>query len=249
MIQAIIIDDEIDARKALKLTVEKHCPNISIEGVYATPEEGIKAIKEINPQLVFLDIQMPRMSGFDLLKQAPPLTFEVIFVTAYDQYAIKAVRFSALDYLLKPVDIDDLRLAVERAKERLGKKPNPYRYQSVFQNMQHHNGRIEKLAVPTTEGIDFYNVRDIICCIAEGSYTTLHVKDRSRQTISQNLKHFESILVDSGFCRVHHSSLINLDHIQKYIKGEGGYVIMTDDHRIDISRRKKDEFIKLLNKI
>jgi two-component system LytT family response regulator len=189
------------------------------------------------------------MSGFDLLQQLSPLTFEVIFVTAHDQYAIKAIRFSALDYLLKPVDVDDLMHAVKKVQERLQHKNSAFQYQSVLNNIQFRSGKIEKLAVPSFEGIDFFNTDDIIYCQADGNYTTLFLKNKQSKLISRNLKDFESLLVESGFCRVHHSSLINMKHIQKYVKGEGGYVILTDNHHVDISRRKKEEFLNMLDKL
>ncbi len=249
MIQTLIIDDEDDAREALKIAIGKYCPDVSILDVCETPERGLAAIQQLKPELVFLDVQMPHMSGFDLLQQVSPVTFEVIFVTAHDQYAIKAIRFSALDYLLKPVDVDDLMHAVGKVRERLSRKNSADQYQSVLNNIQYRSGKIERLAVPTLEGIDFFNTDDIIYCQADGNYTTLFLKNKPHKLISRNLKDFESLLMESGFCRVHHSSLINMKHIQKYVKGEGGYVILTDNHHVDISRRKKEEFLSLLDKL
>lgn len=249
MIHTLIIDDEADGRNALRIAIEKYFPEVAIKGIYETPEKGLEAIRSTTPDLVFLDVQMPHMSGFDLLKQVSPFNFEVIFVTAHDQYAIKAIRFSALDYLLKPVDIDDLRAALEKAKERLHHKNAQHQYQSVLHNIGHKAGKIERLAVPTQEGIEFYNTADIIFCEAEGSYTQLILTHKRKQLVSRNLKDFESLLAESGFCRVHHTYLINIRHVQKYIRGEGGYVIMTDNHHVDISRRKKEEFLQLLDKL
>ncbi|QHT70580.1 response regulator transcription factor [Rhodocytophaga rosea] len=249
MIHTLIIDDEADGRNALRIAIEKYFPEVSIKGIYETPEQGLEAIRTTTPDLVFLDVQMPHMSGFDLLKHVSPFNFEVIFVTAHDQYAIKAIRFSALDYLLKPVDIDDLRVALEKVKERLHHKNAQHQYQSVLHNIQHKAGKIERLAVPTQEGIEFFNTADIIFCEAEGSYTQLILTQKRKQLVSRNLKDFESLLADSGFCRVHHTYLINLRHVHKYIRGEGGYVIMTDNHHVDISRRKKEEFLQLLDKL
>ncbi|MEK6480560.1 LytTR family DNA-binding domain-containing protein [Catalinimonas sp. 4WD22] len=249
MIRAILIDDETDAREALSIAIEKYCPEVAILGVYDHPQKGLTAIQELQPDLVFLDVQMPHMSGFDLLQQASPLSFEVIFVTAHDQYAIKAIRFSALDYLLKPVDVDDLMHAVAKVKERLLQKNSAPQYQSVLNNIQYRSRKIDRLAVPTLEGIEFFETDDIIYCQADGNYTRLFLKDSLSRLISKNLKDFESLLASSGFCRVHHSSLINMKHIRKYVKGEGGYVILTDNHHVDISRRKKEEFLGLLNKL
>lgn len=248
-IRSIIIDDEADGRDALRIALEKYFPELRIEGSYASPEEALTAIREQNPDLVFLDIQMPQMSGFDLLRKIDPLTFEVIFVTAYDQYAIKAIRFSALDYLLKPVDLDDLRSAIEKAKARIQSKNSSHKYLEVLHNAQHKAGKVERVAVHTLDGIDFFNTDDIIYCKAEGSYTALCMRGKQSHLVSRNLKEFEDLLQHSGFCRVHHSYLVNLQHVHRYVKGEGGYVILTDSHHVDVSRRKKEEFVKLLERI
>ena len=248
MINAILIDDEVTGLETLRLAIEKYCPDVVIKGTYSSPQKGLEGIREVNPDLVFLDVQMPQMSGFDVLQQAAPATFDVIFVSAHDQYAIKAIKFSALDYLLKPVDVDELIHAVKKVKERLNHKTYFYQYQSVLNNIQLRSGKIEKLAVPSLEGIDFFNTQDIIYCKADGSYTAIILKNNQHVLVCKNLKDFENILMDSGFCRVHHSYLINLRHVQKYIKGEGGYVILTDNHHVDISRRKKEEFLALLDK-
>jgi two-component system LytT family response regulator len=226
-----------------------YCPETRIVGICDTPEKGIAAIRQLRPDLVFLDIQMPNLSGFDVLQKVAPIHFEVIFVTSYDKYAIKAIKFSALDYLLKPLDVDDLIHAVGRAADQLRKKGRDYRYRSVLHNINYTSGKIEKLAVPTLEGIDFFKTDDIIYCEADGSYTTLYLTDRPKQLISKNLKEFEDLLVPTGFCRVHNSHLINMKHITKYIKGDGGYVILTDGHYVDISRRRKDVFLGMLDRI
>lgn len=248
MIKAILIDDEATGLETLQLAIEKYCPDVVIKGVYQSPQQGLEGIKQIRPDLVFLDVQMPQMSGFDVLQLASPVTFEVIFVSAHDQYAIKAIKFSALDYLLKPIDVDELIHAIKKVKERRNNKNNLYQYQSVLNNIQMKSGKIEKLAVPSAEGIDFFNTEDIIYCRADGSYTVIILKNNKQVLVCKNLKDFENLLVPSGFCRVHHAYLINLRHVQKYIKGEGGYVILTDNHHADISRRKKDEFLELLDR-
>jgi two-component system LytT family response regulator len=192
---------------------------------------------------------MPGMSGFDVLNQLQPIDFQVIFVTSYDRYAIKAIRFSAVDYLLKPLDIDDLMQAVARAGERISNHKANHDVQSVLHNVAQAPTAIEQVAVPTLEGIDFIKTEHIIYCAAEGGYTNVYLKNGDSKLISRTLKEFDTLLSDSGFCRVHHNSLINLKHIQKYIKGEGGYVILTNEHHVDISRRKKEEFLALLNKL
>jgi len=249
MIKALIIDDELTGIKGLRIALEKYCPDVEIVGTFDTPEAGLQAIKTLRPDLVFLDIQMPQMSGFDVLQQASPITFDVIFVSAHNQYAIKAIKFSALDYLLKPVDVDELIHAVTKVKGKMHSKSAPFQYQSVLNNIQFNHGRIERLAVPSQEGIDFYNTEEIIYCKADGSYTRVILKSNQEVLVTKNLKDFESMLCESGFCRVHHSYLINLRHVKKYIKGEGGYVILSENHHVDISRRKKEEFLSLLDKL
>jgi len=248
-IRTLIIDDEEDAREALRLSIEHYCPNLELLTTCDSAEAGLQAIHQNEPDLIFLDIQMPRLSGFDLLQQVASIPFEVIFVTAHDHYAIKAIRFSALDYLLKPVDVDDLMQAVRRAEQRIHQNERKYQYQSLVHNSQFTPGNIDRLAVPSADGIEFLDPNDIVYCQADGNYTTLYLTNRDKKLISKNLKDFECLLADSGFCRVHHSSLINLKHIQKYIKGEGGYVILTDNHHVDISRRKKEVFLGMLDKI
>ena len=249
MIRAVIIDDEHYGREALKSALENYCPEVSVVEICKSPEQGITAIIQLQPDLVFIDIEMPKMSGFDLLQQLAPINFEVIFVTSYDQYAIKAFKFSALDYLLKPLDVDDLKHAVKKAIKHIETGGGTYRYESVLNNIHYKSGKIEKLAVPTLEGIDFFKTDDIIYCQADGNYTTLYLMNKQEEVISKNLKDFENLLAGSGFCRVHNSYLINMQHVEKYIKGEGGYVLLTEDHHVDISRRRKEAFLRLLNKI
>lgn len=249
MIRSIIIDDEHDAREALRMAVKKYCPGVEIIAICETPGEGLEAISSLQPDLVFLDIQMPGMSGFDLLEQLIEINFAVIFVTAFDRYAIKAIRFSALDYLLKPVDPDDLISAVQKVKERLHHQDNTYRYQSVMNNVRNLQANIDKLAIPDSDGIMFVETADIICCRADGNYTMLYLTGGKTSLVSKPLKDFESMLADSGFSRVHHAALINMKHVQKYVKGDGGYIVLTDDHHVEVSRRKKEAFLQQLHKI
>ena len=248
-VKAIIVDDERHGREALQRALMEYCPEVEILELCENPEKGIEKIKELRPDLVFLDIQMPNLSGFDVLQQLAPIDFEVVFVTSYEKYAIKAIKFSALDYLLKPVDADDLVLAVQKAKKQMNRADSGFRYQSVLNNINHRSGKIEKLAVPTTDGINFYQTKDIIYCDADGHYTTLYLVGQKKEVVTKNLKDFENLLSGSGFFRVHNSSLVNMRHIRKYVRGEGGYVILTEDYHVTVSRRKKDDFLNMLNKI
>ena len=241
MINAILIDDEIDGLDDLKESIIKYCPDLSIKGAYQDPAKGLASIQELKPDLVFLDVQMPGMSGFDILQKLSPVSFQVIFVSAYDRYAIKAIKFRALDYLLKPIDVDALVNAVSRVKERM--TPLPYSVQSVVQNVINPLGKLERLAVPSSTGIDFFNIQDIIYLKADDCYTRIYLVNVQSILVTKVLKDFEDLLTDSGFCRVHNSFLINLRHVKSYVRGEGGYVILTGNHHVDISRRRKELFL------
>ncbi len=249
MIRTIIIDDEQHGLRALQRALQENCQEVEILELCETPEKGIEKIKVLNPDLVFLDVQMPNLSGFDVLQALSPIDFEVIFVTSFDQYAIKAFKFSALDYLLKPLDVDNLIQAVQRAKHQLGKSGGVHRYQSVLTNIQYKSGKIEQIAVPTLEGIDFYKTDDIIYCHADGHYTTLYLVGQRKAIVSKTLKDFENLLSGNGFFRVHNSSLINMAHIQKFVRAEGGHVILSEGHHVTVSRRRKDAFLSCLNRI
>lgn len=249
MLKAIIIDDEYDSREALRMAVEKYCEEVEIVAICESPEAGLSAIQILKPDLIFLDVQMPHMSGFDLLNRIDPIDFEVIFVTAYDRYAIKAIKFSALDYLLKPVDIDELLTAVQRVRKKARDAVAVNHYKSIIENVKSHGQGLGKLAIPTVEGIIFVKIKEITYCEADRNYTILYFSNQEKIIVSKTLKEFESILEDKNFFRVHNSYLINLNHIQKYIKGEGGYVILSDGSHVDVSRRKKEEFLKVLSEI
>jgi two-component system, LytTR family, response regulator len=248
MIRSIIIDDESLGRQSIKVALEKYCPEVVVVALCESAQSGMDSINHFQPDLVFLDIQMPGISGFDMLQQLAPVTFEVIFITSYDQYAVKAFKFSALDYLLKPITPEDLVQAVSKVKNK-NTINITNRFESLLNNIQFKTGKIEKVAIPTQDGIDFFNTDDIIYCQADGSYTTLFMTNSRKEVVARTLKDFDNLLGTSGFCRVHNSSLINLKHVQKYIKGEGGYVILSEGHHADISRRKKDEFLSILHRI
>ncbi len=244
MIKALIIDDEAKARQGLRLVLEKYCPDIEILGLCESPEIGLEKIDELQPDLVFLDVQMPKMSGFDLLDNIPNINFEVIFVTAYDKYAIKAIRFSALDYLLKPIDVDDLINAVQRISNN--HRNNKAQFQSLLSNMNPTTKMLKRLAIPSENEIIMQPINEIIYCEADSSYTTLHIEGGKKIVVSKTLKEFENILPETEFCRIHHSTLVNMAHVVKYVKGEGGYIIISNNSHLNVSRRKKEHFINLL---
>lgn len=246
MIKTIIIDDEADGRDSLVHAIQTYCQDLEIIRVCSSAPEGLEAIQQDDPDLVFLDIQMPHMSGFEVLQRAGNTDFKIIFVTAHNQYAIKAIKFSALDYLLKPVDIDDLLQAVKRYQQQADKTMKD-QFHHLFSNLSLTSSHFEKLAIPSIDGIEFIPVQDIIFCQADGNYTKIHLSNRNSLLASRTLKDFEMLLSDVGFCRVHHASLINLKHISKYIKGEGGYLMLSGGHEVPVSRRRKGALLKRLS--
>jgi len=245
MIRAIIIDDEPDSLESLRLAVTNYCKSVDVIAAFDSPFEGVTAIKKLKPDLVFLDVQMPQMSGFDVLQQFDKLSFEVIFVTAYNHYAVKAIKFSALDYLLKPVEIDELQRAVKKAEEKINSGP-PSLHVRTARAEEPAKPSFEKIAIPTSEGLLMIDCKDIIRCVAIDNYTEIHVSNQPKLLVTKTLKEFEELLEPHHFFRVHHSHLINLNRIVKYFKGEGGYVLMSDGVQVDVSRRKKEEFLARL---
>ncbi len=246
MIKAIIVDDEAKSRTTLNSLLSTYCKNVD---VLATADSVASAISEIDkhkPDLVFLDIEMPHGNGFTLFEKIPQPDFEVIFTTAYDQYAIKAIKCSALDYLLKPIDGDDLISAVnkieDKQKNKAEDKPN---FELLLSNIS-LKGKSAKIAIPTFEGLQMISVEHIVKCTAQDSYTYITLVDGTKHLVSRILKEYDELLSDMNFFRVHHSCLINLAHVVKYMKGDGGYVVMTNGESVEVSRRKKNELLTLL---
>ncbi|MDB4292775.1 LytTR family DNA-binding domain-containing protein [Maribacter sp.] len=244
MVKALIIDDEANARKGLRLVLQKYCPEVQVLALCESPEVGLEKIAELQPDLIFLDVQMPKMSGFDLLEKLPEINFEVIFVTAYDRYAIKAIKFSALDYLLKPIDVDELVTAVEKISKK--QKNKAIKYKSLLNNVRPGPDKLKRLAIPSDNEIIMQPIKEIIYCEADSNYTTLFLTSGKKIIVAKTLKEFENILPETDFCRIHHSTLVNMAHVVKYIKGEGGYVIISNDKHLNVSRRKKEGFLQLL---
>lgn len=245
MIRAIIIDDELHCRKTLRILLEEYCPDVQVMEQCDNGRDGVEAINRLKPDLVFLDIEMPHMNGFELLEQFPVIQFAVIFTTGYDQYAIKAFRFSALDYLLKPINHEELTKAVRKVSQP-GQYPLPQQLEILLQKLNHQQQAIHKIALPTMEGLQLVEVDSIISCVSDSNYSVLLLKSKQRLTISRTLKETEAILEEHPFLRVHNSAIVNLNEINKYIKGEGGYLIMSDGSTVDVSRSKKEALLKKL---
>jgi two-component system LytT family response regulator len=245
MLTAIIIDDEQKGRIALKQKLCDYCPGVELLAEAGDGAEGLKLIEKYEPKIVFLDIEMPRMDGFEMLKQLRNKNFHIIFTTAYDQYAIKAIKYSAFDYLLKPVDIEELKAAVERIQEYLPQAQTAKKLEALEQNL-HGKGIFNKIAIPTLDGLLFFNINDIIHLEASSNYTTIYFKDHSKLTASKTLKDFEELLPVDIFFRPHHSHIINLNYIKRYLKGDGGQIEMQNGNYVDVARRRKDEFLKII---
>lgn len=246
-IKAIIIDDEQDGRSVLNTLVKMYCPQVEIIGEGKSGEEGLSLINELNPELVFLDIDMPGMNGFSLLKRLKEITFEVIFVTAHHHYALKAIKHSALDYLLKPVDKTELIQAVDKCKSASSTSSSNERMSFLLNNSQKEGKELTQIILHVREGYVFTDINDIIRCEADGNYTKVILKNGEKQLVSKTLKDFDLTLSTHNFCRIHKSHLINIKYLKKYIKGDGGIVIMSDDSELEVSRRNKETFLKQFN--
>ena len=245
MINAMLIDDEKNALEMLEWQLTNYAPQINVVAQCRNADDGIQAIKKYQPHLVFLDIEMPKKNGFELLEAFPEPDFNVIFTTAYDKFAIKAFKYAALDFLLKPIDADDLKLAIERFEK---KRKNIERSNIEMLLQQLQPKKMQKIPLPTQDGILFVEPDEIVHCESSSNYCRIHFLNKQKLLIAKTLKEVEELLKDHPFYRVHNSHLINLSHISKYVKADGGYIEMVDGSNIAISRQKKDEFVSLLMK-
>lgn len=243
MIKTVLIDDEPNNINTLQQLLLRYCPIVEIAGTADSAKTGAELIAATQPDLVFLDIEMPYGNAFDLLNSVSPITFEIVFVTAFDNYAINAIKYSALDYLLKPVNIKDLQAAVQKAASKLDTKNIHKRIDTLFYNIYTPKNSFQRLALPTLDGLVFVNTEDCIRLEAKSNYTVIHFKNGSMVTISKTLKEFEDILSKEQFSRIHHSHIINHFFVKKYHRGRGGYIEMQDGTTIEVSIRKRDEFL------
>lgn len=245
--KAVIVDDEPDGVRTLRKMLEKHCPNITIAATCNDADSAKQEIYNSDPDLVFLDINMPGKNGFELLSEIKGKSFEIIFVTAHNEYLLKALQYSAADYLLKPVDEDRLTEAVERVETRL-KSGKEERRTALMHNLSNITAPAEmRLCLPTMKGFIILKLDDIVYCEAERSYSLFHLQDGRTIMVSKPLSVYDVILQDTSFLRVHKSFLINLHHVKEYQRGEGGVVIMSNDAEIEISRRRKELFLLKVN--
>jgi two-component system LytT family response regulator len=246
--KAILIDDELYCTDVLSSLLSKHCPEVEVIAEYNDSRKALEHLQRNPPDLIFLDIEMPHLNGIDLLQQCRPLQFQVVFTTAYNQYALQAIKLSALDYLLKPIDTEELKEAVGKAKEKTS-RPDWRQFEVMDQLNKAPEQQPKTIALSTSEGLIFVEVADIVHCQGEGSYTKLYFLNNEVIMLSKPLKDVSEMLLPCGFLRVHHSYLINLNHIKKYIRGEGGEIITRNGHSVPVSKQKKAEFLEKIAKI
>ncbi|NOT93185.1 MAG: response regulator transcription factor [Ferruginibacter sp.] len=240
--KAIIIDDEPDCVKLLSLQLKIYCPQVQVIAECTASTDGLLKINELQPDIVFLDIEIPVMNGFQLLERLDSINFSLVFVTAYDQFAVKAFRFNALDYLLKPIDGKHLKDAVQKA---LQQKPDPRQLQAMKQQL--HGGekyQPDKIALPYQNGVTFTEIKKVLYCESDNNYTHFYLEDGQKYVVAKTLGDIQEILEERNFLRVHRQYLVNLDHIKKYVRGEGNYLIMSNEDSIPVARNKKEKLIE-----
>ena len=243
MYKTIIVDDEPKNMRILKKLLQDYCPQISIIGEAGDVNAAHKIITELNPEIVLLDIEMPYGNAFDLLDKLMPVKFEVIFITAYNNYSIKAFRYTAVDYLLKPVDIRELQDATQKAINRITANRINEHVSLLLSNLKDNANSNPKIAVPTPEGYVFVHIEDIIRCESNGAYTYIYTVKKERVVASKNIKEYEEILPKTNFFRIHNSHLVNLNRILRYNKGRGGTVTMEDGTELEVASRRRTEFL------
>jgi two-component system LytT family response regulator len=249
MIKALLVEDEAQSRQLLKTLLNKNCPDIEVVGMAANVKEASEGIQKYQPDLVFLDITMPDGTGFDLLEKTSPIKFDIIFTTATDKYAVKAIKYSALDYLLKPIDVEELKQSVSKVIQKKQQLNTVENLTHLLQNLKQSTDSYQKITLPTGSAYEIIYIKDIIRCEAEGSYTMFFLTSGKKLLVTAGLKHYEDLLPHKEFMRIHHHHLININHVSRILKNEGSFVVMSDDMKIEMSRRKKDEFLEALKNI
>lgn len=247
MLTVVIIDDESKARQALSASITSFCPDIKIIGEADGVHSGLKMLEQVEPDVVFLDIQMNDGTGFDLLDRIPKLKFKVVFATAYDQFALKAFKYHAFDYLVKPIDPDDLQVLCHKLKKVEANQLSPQSISALLETMRSKN--IENIALSTSEGIIFLKLKDIIRLESSGNYTIFYTGDKEKVMVSRTLGEFLDILPEDTFFRTHQSHVVNLYQVKKMLREDGGYALMSDGAKVSISRRRKEDFLEKLGKI
>jgi two-component system, LytTR family, response regulator len=243
MIKAIIIDDEQNCVDALVADLAKYCCNVEVAAKCVSGKEGILAIKKCKPRLIFLDVEMPWMNGFEMLEMLDHIDFCIIFITAYDKFAARAFRISAVDYLLKPVDAEDLKAAVFKAEEKILSSAGVVNIQNLLHNIK-QPALEQKIALPTRDGYEFVQVNSILYCGAEGAYTKIVFSDKHSLLISRTLGDIEEMLPHEVFIRIHHSTIVNLNAVTHFIRADGGYVVMNTNEKLMVSKARREVLLE-----
>jgi two-component system, LytTR family, response regulator len=249
MIKAVIIDDEKDSIDTLKWKLENYCPDVTVVASFDSPAEGVSYLKKTPPDLLFLDIEMPMLTGFDVLEEiGRDISFDIIFTTAYDHFGIQAIKFSALDYLLKPVQNKDLKDAIEKHLKKAQHKIPSEQIDVLLTNVRaEKKGKRGRIALASKESIEFVDPHDIVVCEANSNYTNVYLSEGRKRVISKTLKEFEDMLTPFDFFRAHNSHLINLSRVREFIRGDGGYLVMENKMKIPVSKNKREELLSLLS--
>ena len=246
MIRAVIIDDEPLSVETLQNLIRAYCPSIEVIATAGSVEEGLQVLQTHTPELLFLDIAMPDGDGFEVLEKLDEKPFQVIFTTAYEEYAVKAFDFSAMNYLLKPISSEDLLKVVDQFEAQRKNQSRNLQFDILQETLRR---QFQRIALPTLQGIEFVNLEDIIYCVAEGGYTNFHLRSDQMIMVSRSLGHYENLLTGTLFFRIHHKYLINLQYLTRYVKGSGGYVVMENGEHLDVSVRKKEGFMKVISNL
>ncbi|TXF89950.1 response regulator transcription factor [Neolewinella aurantiaca] len=245
-LKSIVVDDEASSRENILILLEEFCPDVNVAGVASSVKKAAELIEDENPQLVFLDIQLGTETAFTLLEQLNEISFEIIFVTAYDRFAIRAFEFMAISYLLKPIDVDKLTQAVDSAVKRVGVKSFHVSMEEMVQQVRNFNRKQHKIALSTEKGYEMVHINEITYCVANGSYTNFHFKSGSTITVSKNLKYYERLLEDYDFFRSHTTALINLLYVKRIDRSDGGSLVMEDDCMLPVSKARRKELEALI---
>ncbi len=245
-IKAILVDDELSSLQNLLKKIEEFCPDVTVIAMAQKPEEAMLLIKHHKPDVIFLDIEMPKMSGFRMLEELGECEFEIIFTTAYNHYAIDAIRISAFDYLMKPIAIKELQVSVDRLSKMRSFSQTKEKIDILKNSLSEKKSQEDKIAIPTSEGLEFIPIKNILHIESSSNYCKIFFTESKSLLVTKLLKDFEDMLQPYHFYRIHNSHLINLNYIQKYVKANGGQVMMKDGTIIDVARRKKEEFLKMI---
>lgn len=243
----VIVEDEKHSQEALRNLLTEFCPSVDVVATASNMQSAIETIRLHEPDIVFMDIELNPGTGFEVLNETRDCHYAVIFTTAFEQYAIQAIKFSSVDYLLKPIDLEELKLALEKADKKISDEKKQEQVSVLLNNLAIENNQHRKICLASSDGLEFYKVADIVYCEANGSYTQFVFTDNRKVIVSKNLKEYENLLSGQFFLRVHNRHLINLLQVKKYLRADGGSIIMANGDEVYLSPRKKDAFLERMS--